>query len=391
MQLGKPKVLYFGEILKYLYTSPGKNYGDYNGTLPEKYFYKPSIKLPFAPAWTLEDMVAAAKKQGIKIEYSTVYKTLAMQEKEFTTKNSKTPTNASKASSILEVKNGRIYAGVRWYTKDVTSYNPLPGFNIFGTGLCIKIKNNNDKIINFIKNNCVDYGWSWCGNVPTTDPDFQNILVYSAGMSKPLKYRDRTAQEVDGFKPIKPPAGAPGAGQKQVWVPDEKSTGKGGSTITGVDPDTGKKFETPTIFGGGTSETGRWVIVPDSTTKTTTITQVKPIGSSPWDTNIVRTINGPTVLVANGTSKNGYANALAETFAYIGMKAPFPLIRKNITFGFRDKGVSPTAGIWTSRFQYVWGFRREVEIPAHTATVPYNTLKGLAQGFGNPQFRRLFR
>lgn len=380
MQLGKPKVLYFGEILKYLYASPGKNYGDYNGTLPEKYFYKPSIKLPFAPAWTLEDMVAAAKKQGIKIEYATVYKTLAIQEQEFAAKNSKTPTNVSKTSSISEIKNGRIYAGVRWYTKNVTSYNPLPGFNIFGTGLCIKIKNNNDKIINFIKNNCVDYGWSWCGNVPTTDPDFQNILVYSAGMSKPLKYRDRTAQEVDGFKPTKPPAGAPGPGQKQVWVPDEKGTGKGGSTITGVDPDTGKKFETPTIFGGGTSETGRWVIVPDSTTKTTTITQVKPIGSSPWDNNIIGKINGPTVLVANGTNVNGYANKLAETLAYIGMKAPFPLIKKNITFGFRGRGDSPLAARYTSVYEYIWGLRREVEISTHTATVPYNATKALELG-----------
>lgn len=237
---GKPKALYFGELLKYLYTSSGKSYGAYNGTLPEKYFYKPSIKLPFAPAWTLEGMVAAAKIQGITIEYATIYKTLAIQEQEFRAKNSKTPTNVSKTSSILEVKNGRTYAGVKWYPTTITSYNPLPGFNIFGTGLCIKIKNNNDKIINFIKTNGQDYGWSWCSNVPTTEPDFQNILVYSSGMSKPIKYRDRTIQEVDGFKPEsvnKPPAGAGiGPGQKQVWVPSGPSPKYTPSIFKGILP-----------------------------------------------------------------------------------------------------------------------------------------------------------
>ena len=103
LRTGKPKVLYFGELLKYLYTSGSKSYGVYNGTLPEKYFYKPSIKLPFAPAWTLEGMVAEAKKDGITIAYTTIYKTLAVQEQEFKKINSKTPTNVSKASSNSEV------------------------------------------------------------------------------------------------------------------------------------------------------------------------------------------------------------------------------------------------------------------------------------------------
>lgn len=222
LQLGKPKALYFGELLQYLYTSGTKSYGVFNGTLPEKYFYKPSIKLPFAPAWTLQDMIAAAKKQGITIAYKTIYKTLVVQEQEFKAINSKTPTNVSKASSIPEVKNGRTYAGIKWYPTTITSYNPLPGFNIFGTGLCIRITNNNDKIINFIKANGEDYGWSWCSDMPTTDPDFQNILVYYAEKNKPSKYRDRSAQEIDEFKPVKPTKplpGFPGPGQKQVWVP----------------------------------------------------------------------------------------------------------------------------------------------------------------------------
>jgi hypothetical protein len=231
----RPKFIYFGKILSYLYTTEAKSYGAYNGTLPEKDFYKSSIKLPFAPAWTLDDMVQAAKKQGIKIEYTTVYKTLSVQEKEFKAINSKTPTNVSKASGIPEVKNGRIYAGVKWYPTTIIKYNPLPGFNIFGTGLCIQIKNNNDKIINFIKTNGASYGWSWCSDMPKTDPDFQNTLVYYAAKTKPSKYTDRTTEEVDEFKPVPTtvPKTVPTTTPKRVWVPDPGN--KGGNTITGVD------------------------------------------------------------------------------------------------------------------------------------------------------------
>jgi len=371
LQPGKPKVLYFGEILQYLYTSSAKSYGVYNGTLPEKYFYKPSIKLPFAPAWTLEGMVAAAKKQGITIEYATVYKTLAVQEQEFRAKNSKTPTNVSKTSTILEVKNGRTYAGVKWYPTTITSYNPLPGFNIFGTGLCIKIKNNNDKIINFIKTNGADYGWSWCSNVPTTEPDFQNILVYSAGMSKPLKYRDRTIQEVDDFKPIKPPVGAPGPGQIQIWVPDKGGQGKGGNTITVTDPETGRVFETPSIIQGGDSAPGHWENVPIPKTKITTVTPVKPIGSSPWDNNIVNTINGPTVLVVNATDLSGYAATMANTLSYIGIKAPAIVTQKRINR--QDAiGQQPLPEDGLRLYNYVWGLRKEALSKKKNALYPEN-------------------
>ena len=354
---GKPKVLYFGELLKYLYTSGTKSYGVFNGTLPEKYFYKPSIKLPFAPAWTLQDMIAAAKKQGITIAYTTVYKTLSVQEKEFKIKNSKTPTNVSKTSSIPEVKNGRTYAGVKWYPTTITSYNPLPGFNIFGTALCIRITNNNDKIINFIKTNGANYGWSWCSDVPTSDPDFQNILVYYAAGSKPNKYRDRSMQEIEDFKPTPIPKGAPGPGQKQVWVPDRVD--KGGGTITGVNPDTGKKFETPTILGNQTGGTGRWVIVPDSTTKTTTVTPVKPIGSSPWDNNIVPKINGPTVLMVNGTSLAGYAGTVANTLNYIGISSPAIVTKKTIA-KLDSVGEQPVNSDIIRLYNYIWGLRKEI-------------------------------
>jgi hypothetical protein len=361
LRLGKPRVLYFGELLKYLYTSGTKSYGAFNGALPEKYFYKPSIKLPFTPAWTLQDMAAAAKKQGITIQYTTIYKTLALQEQEFKTKNSKTPTNVSRASSIPEVKNGRTYAGVKWYPTTITSHNPMPGFSIFGTGLCIRITNNNDKVINFIKTNGASYGWSWCSDVPTTDPDFQNILVYYAAGSKPSKYRDRSMQEIDGFKPTPTPKGAPGPGQKQVWVPDRVGQGGSGNAITGdIDPKTGKQIVTPTIFGGGSSETGRWVIVPDSTTKTTTVTPVKPIGSSPWDNNVVPKVNGPTVLVVNSTGVTGYAGIMANTLNYIGVRSPAIVTKKTIIKqdSVGQQPVGPAEEV--RNFNYLWGFRKEI-------------------------------
>lgn len=302
MLLGKPKVLYFGELLKYLHTSFGKSYGEFNGTLPEKYFYKPSIKLPFAPAWTLEDMIAAAKKQGITIAYTTVYKTLVVQEQEFRTKNSKTPTNVSKASSIPQVKNGRTYAGVKWYPTTITSYNPLPGFSIFGTALCISIKNNNDKIINFIKTNGADYGWSWCSNVPTTDPDFQNILVYYAAGEKPNKYRDRSMQEIDGFKPAPAPKGAPGPGQKWQWVPSK----------------------TPNIGNGG-----EWTIASGEDPKVNLSTDTSVYSGSPWQSGSYGAnrpsgfgpaVNekGLKVLILNGAAGEGAGAKLAGVLKKVG-------------------------------------------------------------------------
>jgi len=318
LRTGKPKVLYFGELLKYLYTSGSKSYGVYNGTLPEEYFYKPSIKLPFAPAWTLEGMVAEAKKDGITIAYTTIYKTLAVQEQEFKKINSKTPTNVSKASSNSEVKNGRNYAGVKWYPTTVTSYNPLPGFSIFGTGLCIKIKNNNDKIINFIKAYGESYGWSWCSNFPTSDPDFQNILVYSAGDEKPYRYKDRTSQEVDRFKPVpvaKPPAGAPGPGEKQVWMPGPKPV---------VNPETGKITYPP---GYNPGNNGKWVNVPVNS-NVTQQSNSSVYSGSPWQSGSYGTYSsgfgqgvnekGLKILVLNGGAGEGAGAKLAAVLKRLG-------------------------------------------------------------------------
>ena len=204
-------------------------------------------------------MVAAAKKQGITIQYETVYKTLATQIKEFSVINSKSPTAVSKSSSIPVVKNGRLYNGVKWYPTTITVYNPLPGFNIFGTGLCIRIKNNNEKIINFIKINGSSYGWSWSADVPLTDPNFQDILVYYAAGDKPFNYRDRTKQEVEDFMPKPQTKGLPGPNEGWVWIPDRVDGKQSSIGITGIDPETGSQGETPVILPGGTSSRRRFV------------------------------------------------------------------------------------------------------------------------------------
>ena len=267
-------------------------------------------------------MVAAAKKQGIVIQYETVYKTLAVQQKDFYARNSKTPTNISKSSSIPEVKNGRFYSGSKWYPSTITNYNPLPGFNIFGTGLCIRIKNNNEKVINFIKTNGSNYGWSWSSDVPLTDPDFQNILVYYAAGIKPSKYRDRTG-ELEIFKPVSP----------VVTFPTDPTVG----------------------------------IVPR------TVIPVRPIGTSPWDENIVPKLNGPTILVVNSTSLVGYAGRLATTLNYIGLKGPEIITRKTINKFIPGIGDVPNVGLYTNineLYTYIWGIRKEIFNKNKTVSIP---------------------
>ena len=260
-------------------------------------------------------MVAAAAKQKIKIEYVTVYKSLKIQEQDFKKINSQKPTTVSKASTSSAVKNGRIYNGVKWYPTTITNYNPLPGFNIFGTGLCIKIKNNNDKIINFIKTNGADYGWSWCSNFPTTDPDFQNILVYSAGKNKPNKYRDRTSEYPDlGFRPNQDNAAVLGynpATHKSVWVPVIKSA---------IVPSGPSSTELVRFDSG----TGRYEIVehPKPTIKDTTTTQVyvdasvKVVQSGYF--NVAKNPDLLKTLVLNSAGREGAAQRLASVLADIG-------------------------------------------------------------------------
>jgi hypothetical protein len=340
--LGKPKILYFGPLLKQLYTTGQKTYGIYNGNLKESNFYKPSIKLPYAPAWTLEDMVAAAKKQGIVIQYETVYKTLPVQQKDFYSKNSKTPTNVSKSSSIPEVKNGRFYSGSKWYPSTITNYNPLPGFNIFGTGLCIRIKNNNEKVINFIKTNGPNYGWSWSSDVPLTDPDFQNILVYYAGPNKPLKYKDKTLEQIEGFKPVSP----------VVTFPTDPTVG----------------------------------IVPK------TVIPVRPIGTSPWDENIVPKLNGPTILVVNSTNLVGYAGRLATTLNYIGLKGPEIITKKTIGRYTPGIGDVPNDEDIAPYYTYIWGLRREILNKKKTVLIPElieNSVNFHEETPGNRTYERL--
>ena len=307
--------MYFGKILEYLYTTAEKTYGFYNGRLDTKHFYKTNVQLPYAPVWTLEDMIAQAAKQNITIKYTTLYKDIKIQEQDFVKINSKNPTAVSKASSSEVAKNGRLYNKVKWYPTTITNYNPLPGFNIFGTGLCIKLKDNNDKIINFIKANGADYGWSWCSNFPTTDPDFQNILVYSAGKNKPNKYRDRTSEYPDlEFRPNQDNTTLLGynpATHKSVWVPVIKSaivpSGPSSTELVRVD-----------------TSAGRYEIVelPKPTIKATTTTQVyvdasvKVVQSGYF--NAAKNPNLLKTLVLNSAGIEGAAERLASVLADIG-------------------------------------------------------------------------
>jgi len=266
--------------------------------------------LPYAPAWTLDDMVAVAAKEKIKIEYTTVYKNLKTQEQDFKKINSLKTTNVSKASAVPEVKNGRLYNGVKWYPTTITNYNPLPGFNIFGTGLCIRIKNNNDKIINFIKDNGADYGWSWCSNFPTSDPDFQNILVYSAGKNKPNKYRDRTSEYPElGFRPnqySKEILGYDPKTQKSVWVPT-KDNGK--YEIVELPKATSKTSTTRQIYVDAEND--------GSPLKGATFAPSGFFGSQPNNKSI-------KVLVVNKTARTGAAaevGNILKSFGFITSKA----------------------------------------------------------------------
>lgn len=275
-------------------------------------------------------MVAAAAKQKIKIEYVTVYKSLKIQEQDFKKINSQKPTDVSKASASSAVKNGRIYNGVKWYPTTITNYNPLPGFNIFGTGLCIRIKNNNDKIINFIKTNGADYGWSWCSNFPTTDPDFQNILVYSAGKNKPNKYRDRTSEYSDlGFRPDQTDASVLGydpATHKSVWMPAKRSgasPGGGGGLYT--------PRETDNFFRQSINN-GKYEVVelPKPTSKETTTKQIyvdSKNSDSPSNgvTFASSGLFGSTtnnksikVLTVNNTGRTGIAGSVSNILKNIG-------------------------------------------------------------------------
>ena len=315
--------MYFGKILEYLYTTAEKTYGFYNGRLDTKHFYKTNVQLPYAPVWTLEDMIAQAAKQNITIKYTTLYKDIKIQEQDFVKINSKNPTAVSKASSSEVAKNGRLYNKVKWYPTTITNYNPLPGFNIFGTGLCIKLKDNNDKIINFIKANGADYGWSWCSNFPTTDPDFQNILVYSAGKNKPNKYRDRTSEYPDlGFRPNQDNVTLLGynpATHKSVWVPVIKSV------IVPSGPNSTELVRVNT-------SAGRYEIVehPKPTIKATTTTQVY-VDSKNSDSPSNGVTFAPSgffgsttnnkfikVLTVNNTGRTGIAGSVSNILKNIG-------------------------------------------------------------------------
>lgn len=203
---GSSKVLYFGELAQYMYTTAEKYMGVFNGALPEKDFYQPGVALHAAAFWCLEDMIADAKSKGISISYSSFYKKLSVQETDFKKLNSKTPTKVSKASSAQEVKDGRTWAGNKWYPITITELNTYPGYSPLGAGFSIKLKSNNEKVTKYIIENGGDYGWSWSSDIPTSDPIFQDTLVYYAGLTKPLKYKDKITRR--GISPT-----------PQVWKP----------------------------------------------------------------------------------------------------------------------------------------------------------------------------
>ena len=320
--------MYFGKILEYLYTTAKKTYGFYNGRLDKKHFYKTNVQLPYAPVWTLEDMIAQAAKKNIKIKYTTVYKDIKIQEQDFVKINRKKPTAVSKASSSEVAKNGRLYNKVKWYPTTITKYNPLPGFNIFGTGLCIKLKNNNDRIINFIKANGADYGWSWCSNIPTTDPDFQNILVYSAGKNKPNKYRDRTSEyPILGFRPNRDNVNLLGynpATHKSVWVPVMKSvivpSGPNSTELVRVDTGAGryKIVEHPKPTIKATTTTRIYVDAKNNDSPAKIAATGVTFPSSRFFGSTKKNNKGIKVLVLNNTERSGYAAAVSNILKNIG-------------------------------------------------------------------------
>lgn len=281
-------------------------------------------------------MVAAAAKQKIKIEYTTIYKNLKTQEEDFKKINSLKTTNVSKSSTVPEVKNGRLYKGVKWYPTTITGYNPLPGFNIFGTGLCIKIKNNNDKIINFIKVNGADYGWSWCSNFPTSDPDFQNILVYFAGKNKPNKYRDRTSEYPElGFQPNRDKEEILGYNpktHKSVFVPNGKGSGQW-ETVE-IPKKTNKTSVTQQIYVDAKNN--------ESPLKGVTFAPSGLLGSQPNNKSI-------KVLVLNNTTTTNLAGNLSNVLKNLGFTTSRAV--SCLVQNFNDYGgpSNEWRGVWGSK------------------------------------------
>lgn len=290
---GSSKVLFFGELAQYMYTTAEKYMGVFNGTLPEKDFYKPGVALHAAALWCLEDMIADAKSKGISISYSSFYKKLSVQETDFKKLNSKTPTKVSKASSSPQVRDGRTWAGNKWYPITITELNTYPGYSPLGAGFSIKLKSNNEKVTKYIIDNGGNYGWSWSSDIPTSDPIFKDTLVYYAGLTKPLKYKDKTRREI----PVIP----------QVWKAS-------------------KETNSSTVGNGG-----KWVdfTPPPITQKTTQTTQALQRIIRFNNTNEAIPVNKFTTMVVNSTKVSRFAYSVRSTLNYLGINHPTIKVRTN--------------------------------------------------------------
>ena len=132
----------------------------------------------------------------------------------------------------------------------------------------------------------------------------------------------------------------------------------------------GKNVEIPSIFPGAGG--GYWQTIVEPTTKTTTVTPVKPIGSSPWDNNVVPRINGPTILVVNPTAVNGYAGIMANTLNYIGIKSPAVITKKTIVRTDSIGEQPATTSDEIKNYNYLWGFRKEISNKKNNALYPEN-------------------
>jgi hypothetical protein len=319
---GSLRALYFGELAQYMYTTQEKYMGVFNGVLPEKLFHKSGVALHVAALWCLEDMIADAKSKGITISYSSFYKKLSVQEADFKKLNSKTPTKVSKASSIPEIRNGKTWAGNKWYPITLTGLNAYPGFSPLGTGFSIKLQNNNEKVTQYIIDNGAKYGWSWCSDIPTSDPIFKNTLIYYAAATKPLKYKDKTRTLIQDFMPV--------AGE----LTSPQYSQFGGNVVISIPLG---QISTWKVIPGHPNG-GKWVYsTPLPTTKTTKTTNTSQTIQRSSNVNESIPVNRFNTFVVNSTTVSRFAHSVRSTLNYLGINNP-TITMKTSYYTWETKG-----------------------------------------------------
>jgi hypothetical protein len=144
----------------------------------------------------------------------------------------------------------------------------------------------------------------------------------------------------------KPPAGAPGPGQKQIWVPGPKPV---------VNPETGK-ITYPTGYNPGNN--GKWVIVPDPPSVAEE-SNSSVYSGSPWQSGSYG-VNSPSgfgqgvnekglkILVLNGGAGEGAGAKLAAVLKRLGFHCArgYQLsfahyTKENIIYYDRGRGQEP--------------------------------------------------